>query len=346
MAENRITIKDLAEKMNLSVSSISRALNNHPSIGDETKKKVKKLAEELGYFPNSIASNFRQNRTYSIGIIAPRIDVYFHSLVISGIEEVMYKSGYNVMIYQSRDSSDREEAITNILQNNRVEGIIACLALETKDCSHFSKFKNLGIPVVFYDRIPNNNDFSKITINDFEAAFNATEHLISMGCKRISHIAGNQKTSIFSERLRGYKAALKKHHLKVDEDLIIYSSDLSYEEGVKSAKKLLSLTIQPDGIFCANDYTAISTMQVYLKANYKIPDDIAVVGFSNYPISRIIEPQLTTIDDRAFEMGKTAAKLLLRQIDEKNSLISSETIVLKSELIIRDSSNKKQLLNA
>ena len=326
--------------MNLSVSSISRALNDHPSIGEETKKRVKKLAEELGYFPNSVASNFRQNRTYSIGIIAPRIDVYFHSLVISGIEEVMYKSGYNVMIYQSRDSLEREKAITNILQNNRVEGIISCPSIETTDCDHFCKFKTMGIPVVFYDRIPNSNDFSKITINDYEAAFNATEHLISMGCKRISHIAGNQNTGIFSERLRGYKEALEKHHLNVDPDLIIYTSNLSYEDGVKSAQKLLSLPQQPDGIFCANDYTAISAMQVFLKANYKIPQDIAVVGFSNYPISRIIEPHLTTIDDRAFEMGKTAAKLLLRQIEEKNALISSETIVLKSELIIRDSTRK------
>ena len=337
MTTPRITIKDLAGKMNFSVSTISRALHNHPSIGKKTTREVQKLAKELGYFPNAVASNLRKNRTHSIGVIVPRIDIHFHSLAISGIEEVAYKKGYAVTIYQSKDSLDREISITNILQTNMVDGIIICLGLETKDCSHFYRFKELGIPMVFYDRVSNDFDASKVIINDFEAAFKATEHLVMNGCTKIAHIAGCQNTNIFKSRLEGYNAALIKHNITVEESLIEYTDDLSYEEGVKCAKKLLSGKIIPDGIFCANDYTAISAIQVFTKAGFHVPNDIAIVGFSNYPISKIVEPTLTTIDDRAFEMGQTATKLLIRQINEKDQFIASETIVLKTDLIIRES---------
>jgi LacI family transcriptional regulator len=341
MAGSRMTIKDLAARMNMSISTISRALHDHSSIGEKTTAEVKKLAKELGYFPNSVASNLRRNKTHSIGVIVPRIDIHFHSHAISGIEEVAYKSGYYVTIFQSRDLLEREIAITEILQTKMVEGVIACLGLETKDCTHFIKFNELNVPLVFYDRVSKDCSVSKVIIDDFEAAFKATEHLISIGCKKISHIAGCQTTEIFKARLEGYKAALTKYNLLVDEKLIEYTSDLSYEEGVRCAKKFLSLDILPDGMFCANDYTAISAIQVFKKANIHIPRDIAVVGFSNYPISRFIEPTLTTIDDRAFEMGKAAAKLLIRHIEDKGHIISSETIVLKTDLIIRDSTNRE-----
>lgn len=342
MAGSRVTIKDLAEKMNLSVSTISRALHDHPSIGKGTTDEIKKLAKELGYFPNSVASNLRRNKTHTIGVIVPRMDIYFHSHAISGIEDFAYKSGYNVTIFQSKDSLAREVAITEILQTKMVEGIIACVGLETTDFQHFSKFKTIGVPLVFYDRVSKDFDASKVIINDFEAAFKATEHLISIGCKRISHIAGNQKTDIFKSRLEGYKAALTKHNIPVYENLIQYTSELSYEEGVKCAKNFLKLEKLPDGMFCANDYTAISAIQVFRKANLNIPKDIAIVGFSNYPISRIIEPTLTTIDDRAFEMGQAAAKMLIRQIEDKDHTIAFETIVIKTDLIIRDSTSLKE----
>lgn len=341
MTGSRITIKDLAARMNMSISTISRALHDHHSIGEKTTSEIKKLAKELGYFPNSVASNLRRNKTHTIGVIVPRIDIHFHSHAISGIEEVAYKSGYYVTIFQSRDLLEREIAITEILQTKMVEGVIACLGLETKDCTHFIKFNKLNVPLVFYDRVSKEFEASKVIIDDFEAAFKATEHLISIGCKKISHIAGCQTTEIFKARLEGYKAALTKHNIQIDEKLIEYTSDLSYEEGARCAKKFLSLNILPDGMFCANDYTAISAIQVFKKANLHIPRDIAVVGFSNYPISRFIEPTLTTIDDRAFEMGKAAAKLLIRQIEDQDHIISSETIVLKTDLIIRDSTNRE-----
>lgn len=343
MSGAKITIRELAKRMGLSVSTISRALSDHHSIGKKTKEAVRKKAKELGYFPNSLASNFRQNRTNSIGVIVPRIDIYFHSLVISGIEEVAYKSGFSVTIYQSKDSLEREMAITNTLQENMATGVIACIGLETEDCDHFSKFNAFNVPVVFYDRVPTSFPASKVTIDDYEAAFKATEHLIEIGCKKIAHIAGSQKTHIFKQRVEGYKAALIKHGLETDPNLICYTNNLSYEEGVICAKKLLSQENAPDGIFCANDYTAISAIQVFTKAKYLIPQDLAVVGFSNYPVSSIIEPTLTTIDDRAFEMGQTAAKMLIRQIEEKDQLIVSESLVIKTDLIIRDSTRKSQI---
>ncbi len=342
MATTRVTIKDLAKKMNLSVSTISRALHNHPGIGKKTTREVQKMAKRIGYTPNSVASNLRRNKTQTIGVIVPRIDIHFHSLTISGIEEIAYKKGYAVTIYQSKNSLEREIAITNILQTNMVDGVIICLSLETKDCIHFNKLKELKIPMVFYDRVPEDVDVSKVVINDFDAAFKATEHLILNGCTKIAHIAGSQETGIFKQRLAGYKSALLKNGIPVEESLIGYTDGLSYEEGVVWAKKFLVNKEVPNGIFCANDYTAISAIQVFTKAGYRVPNDVAIVGFSNYPISRIIDPTLTTIDDRAFEMGQTATRLLIRQINEKEQYIASETIVLNTDLLIRESTNKSE----
>ncbi|UOB18391.1 LacI family DNA-binding transcriptional regulator [Abyssalbus ytuae] len=340
MKSSRITLKDLAKDLNLSPSTISRALGNHPAISDFTKKRVQNRAEELGFRLNSIASSFRKKKTDSIGIIVPRIDIHFHSLVISGIEEYAYNNGYHVTIFQSKDLLKREKEIAKILQTKMVDGIIICLSIETKNCDHFKKFDKLGVPMVFYDRVPTDFEANKIVINDFESAYTATEHLINAGCKRIGHIAGNQTTDIFKARLEGYKAALKKHKLPIDSSLILPTNNLNYEEGVKCAQKYMELPELPDGIFCANDYTAVSIIQVFRKAEIKIPRQVAIVGFSNYPISKIIEPNLTTINDRAFQMGEASAKLLIRQIEEKNDFIESETITLKTELIIRESSAK------
>lgn len=337
MAHSKITIKELAEKMQLSISTISRALHDHPSIGKKTTGEVKKLAKKLGYFPNAIASNLRRNKSQTIGVIAPRIDIYFHSHVISGIEEVAYKTGYNVTIFQSHDSLEREIRITQILQSKMVDGVIACIGLETTDCAHFAKFNELNVPLVFYDRVSKNFDVSKVVIDDFEAAFKATEHLIELGRKQIFHIAGPQSTDIFKARQEGYKAALAKHNITFSHKMIRHTTELSYEEGASCAKKILASGTLPDGIFCSNDYTAIGAIQVFKKAGLTIPEDIAVVGFSNYPISKILDPTLTTIDDRAFEMGQAAAKLIIRQIEDHDNTIATETIVLKTNLVVRDS---------
>ncbi|SOE20732.1 transcriptional regulator, LacI family [Spirosomataceae bacterium TFI 002] len=334
---SRTTLKDLAKELKFSTSTISRALSNHPGISKATTKLIQKKAEELGFIPNSIAASFRKKKTRSIGIIVPKIDIYFHSLVISGIEDYAYNCEYNVTIFQSKDSFKREKEIVDILQNRMVEGVIVCLSNETKTYNHFKKFVKYGVPLIFYDRVPANFDANKVIINDFESAFVATEHLIKGGCRRIGHIAGNQSTDIFKARLHGYKEALRKYDLEIDPTLIYETKNLSYEEGVDCARKLINMEHRPDGLFCANDYTAISAIQVFQKAKIKIPEDIAIVGFSNYPISKIIEPNLTSVNDQAYLMGKAAAKLLIRQIEDEEGPAYFETVTLKTELIVRQS---------
>ncbi|MCH7398034.1 LacI family transcriptional regulator [Belliella sp. DSM 107340] len=340
MNKKRTTLKDLAKELGLAASTISRALDDHPGISQETKEKVLNKAEELGFTRNSIASSFRKNKTLTIGVIVPRIDIHFHSLVISGIEEYAYKAGYNVTIFQSRDSIKRESKITKILQNKMSEGVIICLGTETNSYEHFEKLNRMKIPLVFYDRVPTGFEANKIIINDYESAFKATEHLIEVGCKRIAHIGGSQSTGIFKARFEGYKAALVKHDFPMEKNLVHFTKDLSYEEGALVAKKLLALKSRPDGIFCSNDYTAVSAIQVFQKNMVKIPQEIAIVGFSNYPISKIIEPHLTTVNDRAFEMGMAAARLLIRQIEEEEDIIQTEIVTIKTELLIRESSTK------
>lgn len=340
--ETRVTITDLAEELNLSASTISRALSNHQGISEATKRMVNEKAEKLGFTPNSIASSFRSKKTKSLGVIVPRIDIDFHSRVISGIEEFAYKTGYHVTIFQSQDSYKREKEILKIVQTKMVAGIIMCLAMETKNYDHVKKLMNSKIPLVFYDRTPDNFETNKVMINDFESAYIATEHLIQIGCKRLAHIAGNQSTGIFRARLAGFKAALLAHKLPIHAELIKETVHLRYEEGLKCANEFILLPDIPDGVFCANDYTAASVVQVLNKHKISIPEQVAVIGFSDYPISKIIEPNLTTINDRAFQMGEAAAKLLIGQIEDDNSdIIDYQIITLKTELVIRESTQKE-----
>lgn len=330
----------MAKELDLAASTISRALDDHPGISPETKERVRLKAEELGFTRNSIASSFRKSKTLTIGVIAPQIDIHFHSLVISGIEEYAYKAGYNVTIFQSRNSFKREKKITETLQNNMFAGVIICQGTETKGTDHFRKLKKMKMPIVFYDRVPTGFEANKVIINDFESSYHATEHLIEKGCRMIAHIGGPQTTGIFKSRYEGFKKALEDHQLETSPDYVHFTKGLTYDEGASAAKALLAQDVKPDGIFCSNDYTAVSAIQVFQKNGLKVPDQVAVVGFSNYPISKIIEPNLTSVNDRAFEMGQAATKLLIRQIEDEEDLIESEIVTLKTELIIRESSTR------
>lgn len=342
--ESRVTITDLAKELNLSASTISRALANHPGISEATKRLVHEKAEKLGFTPNFIASSFRSKKTKSLGVIVPRIDIDFHSRVISGVEAYAYKSGYHVTIFQSQDSFAREKEIVKIMQTKMVEGIIMCLAMETKNYDHLKKLTKSKIPLVFYDRTPESFKTNKVMINDYESAYMATEHLIQIGCKRLAHIAGNQATGIFKARLEGFKAALQAHNLPLIEELVVETSNLSYAEGLIHAQAFVGMDEMPDGVFCANDYTAASMVQTLNKHKISVPEKVAVVGFSDYPISQIVEPNLTTINDRAFQMGESAAKLVIRQIEDNDAdIIDYQIITLKTELIVRASTMGKML---
>ncbi|WP_372934162.1 LacI family DNA-binding transcriptional regulator [Mariniphaga sediminis] len=337
MKKSKVTIKEIAEKLNVSPSTISRALQNHPSIGKKTTSEVQKLAKKMGYYPNSLAANLRRNKTNLIGVIIPRIDRHFQSLAISGIEEVASKAGYYVVIFQSNNSYEREKENARMLMASQADGVIACLAMETNNYDHLNAFKNSNVPLVFFDRVCYELETHKVVIDDFGAAVKATEHLISIGCKRIAHVAGNQHMAIFRDRLRGYQEALRKNGILPEDELIAYTEDLRREEGALAARRFLNMQARPDGIFCSNDTSAISVIQEVKRFGLKVPDDVAVIGFSNTPSSLIVEPALTTIDDHAFEMGQAAARMVIRQIEDPQQDIASETIVIRNDLVVRDS---------
>lgn len=343
MKKNRkeVTIYDIAKELSVSATTVSRALNDHHSIGKETTNAVKKLAKKLGYQPNSIASSLRKNKTNTIGVIMPLINRPFIASLISGIEEESNQAGYNVIISQSFDSYEREVANAHTLYSNRVDGLIVSLAMETKNYEHFLPFQQKGIPVVFVDRVTHEMETDRVIIDNFSAAYKATQHLIQMGCQRIAHFAGAQHRNIYEGRQEGYLKALRENNLPIDENLIVYSK-LSLEEGWKSTEYLLNLPHPPDAIFSANDSAAVSAIQYARQKGLKVPKDLAVVGFNNDPISFIIEPALTTITQPAFDMGKIAARQVLKH-KEVTDIVTSETIILKTELLIRGSSLKKKV---
>lgn len=337
MNSKKVTIHDISKVLNIDSSTVSRALNDSPRVSQKTKDKILAKAKALGYQRNSLASNLRTNKTNTIGVVVPRISRNFFSNVISGIEETAYENGYNVIICQSLESLEREEKIMNTLLSNRMDGILISISMQTTSYEHLKPFKAYGAPIVFYDRPCNFEGASSVSIDDFDASFKATEHLILQGCKNIVHFGGPQDIELYQNRKKGYQKALEKHGLPFLEDYF-FSTKLSEEDGVAMAKKILKLG-GVDGIYSANDTAAISAMQYLKSKGVHIPKDIAVVGFNNDPISAVIEPSLTTINQPDFEMGKKATKLLIQQIHNNTNL--GESIVLTSELIVRDSSKHK-----
>ncbi|MBD1428756.1 LacI family DNA-binding transcriptional regulator [Sphingobacterium litopenaei] len=337
----RLTIKDLAKELNLSSSTISRVLSNNPRISEATKKLVNDKVKELGFSLDPIASSFRSKKTKSIGVVAPRIDVDFHSKVISGIEDYASELGYQITIFQSKDSYIKEKEILKLLETSLAAGIIICPSLETQKVDHLKKVIKSNIPLVLYDRPIENLDTNIVCINDYQASYDATKHLINTGCKRIAHISGNLNVNIFNKRFEGYKAALVDNDLEFEDALLYQTHNLSYQEGLVAAEKLSKLKNPIDGIVCANDYTASAAVQLFKKLNISIPENISIIGFSNYPISTIIEPNISTIDDNAYYMGNIAAKILIQQIEDKfQKKIDHQEILVKTDLIIRDSTKK------
>ena len=337
----RITIKDIARALNISTSTVSRVLSNHPAISDATRKLVNDKVKELGYSIDPIASSFRSKKTRSIGVVCPRINIDFHSEVISGIEDYAYQQGYQITIFQSQDDYKKEKEIVSMLEASLAAGVIICPGLETHRYDHLKKIKKANIPLVIYDRNTQGLKANKVMINDFEASFKATEHLIQAGCRRIAHIAGDQSVSIFQARFQGYQAALAQYGIEFQKELMKVAKPLTYESGLALSFELADLSERIDGLVCANDYTAAAAVQAFKNRNYKIPQEIAIVGFSNYPISKIVDPQLSTIDDNAYHMGKVASKLLIQQIEDSDlEQMDYQEILIKTQLIIRDSSKR------
>lgn len=337
MQNDNVTIHDLAKALDIDASTVSRALSDSPRVAQRTKTKILAMADELGYQRNILASNLRKNKTNTIGVIVPRVSRHFFSSAIAGIEETAFEAGYNVMICQSLEELERERNLIGSMVANRVAGVLLSVSMETTNYNHLHGLKNNGIPILFFDRhceIPGN---SNVLIDDFQGGFDATEHLISNGCKIIAHFSGPEELKIYQNRLRGYRAALEKHNISYRSELV-FVSRLMEEDGIENAKSIMSLNINIDGIFAANDLSAIGAMKYLKSEGIKIPEDIAIVGFSNEPISEVIEPSLTTIDQSGHKIGSLATELLLKQIKKESGSIQPETLVLKTLLIARDSS--------
>lgn len=339
--KKEVTIYDIAHELNVSPSTVSRALKDHYSIGREMTSAVKKLALERGYRPNHIASSLRRNKTNTIGVMTSWINRPFISSLISGIEQAASDAGYNVIISQSHDSYDSEIANAKALYDSRIGGLVVSLAMETTKYDHFLQFTNHEIPVVFVDRVSEEFNTDRVIVDNFSAGFLATQHLIEQGCTRIAHLAGAQHRNVYRDRQKGYLEALRANNLPVDESLIVSGNILNAEEGLKMTQHLLDLPIPPDGIFSPNDTAAVSAIQYGKKMNVKIPDDLAVIGFNNDPVSQIIDPPLSTVMHPAVDMGKIAVQQVLK-LKEHRDIIKSETIVLKTELLIRESSLRRK----
>ena len=338
MRSNQITIKDIARILGISPSTVSRALKDHPDINTDTKKAVNELALKLKYQPNAVALSLKNSRSNTIGIIIPEIVHYFFSSVISGIEDVASQRGYTVIICQSNERFAREVANARALLSHRVDGILISISKETNSFDHFVNLQESGIPLVFFDRIAPGINADQVIIDDIDASYNATRHLIETGCKRIAHFAGPQGLVIGRDRLQGYLNALAEAGLPIDNRLIIEAD--TFEKARNTVMEMLDAGIVPDGIFAVNDMTAIGAMQTILKRGYKIPADISIVGFSDGYLSGITDPHLSSVDQHGYEMGTTAAEILFQRILSEETEFIPEIKILKADLIVRGSSEK------
>lgn len=341
MKKEKTTIHDIARKLNITASTVSRALKDHPRISIETKKAVQLTAQKLNYQPNHIAAALRNGKSNIIGIIVPTADRSFFSSVVRGIEEIANQSRYNVMICQTYDSYEKEVQTVEALLNARVDGIIASHGKETANFDHFRKIKAKGIPLILFDRSNDDLEVSHVVIDDYLGGYKATEHLILQGCKRIAHFTNGRKISIYKERLRGYREALENHGLKYDEQLVV-ESNLQLEDGRNSMLQLLKLNPLPDAVFSSSAYGAMGALQVLKEKRITIPDEMALVAFSNEAFTSFTEPALSAIDQHSMRIGNAAAEIFLEEISAGNEKFIPQKIVLTPELIVRASSLKKK----
>jgi LacI family transcriptional regulator len=311
------TIKDIAQVLGLSPSTVSRALKDHPHINAETKIKVKEAALKLGYQYNAMAASLRNNRSNTIGLIIPRISRYYQSAVITAIQNKLHEYKYNVMICQSNESIELEKELVNALYASRVEGLIVSATLHTEDFSHFDVFSNSNRPLVFFDRVPKTYASHKIHGNDFEGGYLATTHLLEKGCRQIAIIAGPLSCNLYNDRYEGYKAAMKKYKVPLNKEMMFFH-DLTRENASKSSETLFSKTEVPDGVFACNDTSALAVVLKAKEFGISIPVQLKVIGYANDPLSEIIDPSITSIEQHPYEVGEQAALMMMNLLQEKN----------------------------
>ncbi|MEO9021421.1 MAG: LacI family DNA-binding transcriptional regulator [Ginsengibacter sp.] len=345
MKQRAITIKDLATALNLSTSTVSKALKGSHEISAETQAKVKEYAKQQNYRPNPIAQNLRKGSSKSIAVIVPNIDNNFFSQIINGIETIAFKKEYNVIVTQTHESYEREVRNTQHHFSRSVDGLLVSLSSETENVDHFIEAQKNGLPIVFFDRVSDQIETHKVISSNYKGAYDATLHLIKQGYKRIAQITSAGFLSITVERLAGYIKALEENNIKVDEQFIKYCAHggMIKEEVHEVINELFALKVTPDAILTASDRLSTTTLDMLSQMKIKVPEQVAIAGFTNSVNTGIFNPSLTTVVQPAFEMGKTATELLIQIIESKRPVTQFEKIILDTELIVRESSRKKKV---
>lgn len=338
MSYKEVTIYDIARALSLSPATISRGLKDHPGLRKETRERIQEAAREMGYRHNAFASNLRRKRTNTVGVVIPRINSYFMAAVIAGIEKVANAAGYNLIICQSEESYKKEVSGVTTMFNSRVDGLLVSLAYNTENLDHFEVLLKKEIPLVFFDRVIDHPACTSIVINNRQAGYDVTRHLLTQGCTRIVHLAGSLNRNVYADRLAGYRQALDEYGIRYDESLVI-SNNLTEQAGTEAAKQILEMDARPDGVFVSNDTTAVAVIRALKQAGLDVPRDIAVAGFNNDPVASVIEPGLTTVNYPGDVMGEVAARTLMNKLDG-GPAETSNVIVLDHNLIIRPSSQR------
>jgi LacI family transcriptional regulator len=341
MKFDTVTIKDIAKALNLSTSTVSRALRGSYEISAETKKQVLEYAEKINYRPNPIALSLKERRTRAIGVVVSEIANNYFSQAINGIESIAYNRGYHVIITQSHESQAREKVNVEHMAARGVDGLLVSLSSESVDISYLKELHEKGLPIVFFDRISNEIETHKVSANNYLGAFHATEHLIYQGYKKIAHITSSPYLSISIERLKGYKEALEKHNLPYNEALIRYCNHggMIAQEVEDAITSLFKAKTKPDAIFTAGD--RLTTVCFGLLKRMKQKKEPGFTGFTNSRLADLFSPALTVIQQPAFEIGQTATEMLIQIIESKRPVTEFETRILETNLIIRESSLKK-----
>ena len=346
MANRRASITDLAAALQLSPSTISRALSNHKDVSEATKERVRALAAELHYQPNQLAAALRRGRSKMLGVVVPHIQGHFFPEVVHGITVAASKAGYQVLICQSNEDVEQERQHLDLFMNAQVEGILVSMAKTTQDFSHFEQVRAQQVPLVFFDRAVEGFEGEQVravVLDDYQGAYQATAHLVAQGCRRIAHLAGPQHLGIHKNRYQGYLDALLAHGLVPDEALTIIC-EMDQRGGTQATRQLLKLGAPFDAIFSSNDLAVVGALQVLKKKGFRVPEDVALVGFSNEAFTELTEPQISSVDQCCGQMGQTAVRLLLQMIQHeprRPAAGAAKSVVLKPKLMVRESSKRR-----
>lgn len=328
---------DLARELGVSTTTISRALSDHFSIGPAMKQKVLKIARKYNYQPNRMASALRKGRSNLLGVVVPYLEGHFFPSVVYGIEKAASKAGYSVIICQSHEDVAQERRNLDTLLSAQVAGVLVSLSRTTVDFRHFDKLRSRGMPLVYFDRVEEGENVNAVVLDDREGGYISTRHLLGQGCRRIAHLAGPQHLNIYKNRRQGYADALREAGIPEDDSLVVYT-DMLQEQGVDGMRQLLQLPNPPDAVFAAGDYCALGALQEARRQGLRVPQDVAISGFSNETFTRVTEPNITSVDQRSEEMGQAAVRLFLDIVEYEGGTFSPRQVSLRPELRVRQSS--------